>query len=102
MTTKTTDKQISLVLDAVAQIVKDEQTARQAADAEVKADVSATVQQVMERLNGLDGNLLVKTASVAIADANLAAIKEHAENVLLRRSKHLSGTLPAIAVGVDQ
>jgi hypothetical protein len=48
------------------------------------------------RIDALDQNLLLKSAAMGILGANLAALRAHAENILLRKSKKLSGPLPTI------
>ncbi|WP_159089219.1 hypothetical protein [Tateyamaria sp. Alg231-49] len=85
------DAETKSILDALGQILKEE-----------RASTDKQIGAVAERIDTLDGNNLVKGAAMAVADSNLAALRTHAENVVLRRSKHLKGDLPAMVKAVFQ
>lgn len=57
-----------------------------------------SVNALAQRLEGVDGNALLKSAAVAIGQANLAALREHAESILLRKSKIVDGADDAPAI----
>ena len=69
---------------------------------EEREKTNSSLEDLAERLDTLDGNALIKSSAIAIADANLAALRSHAENILLRKSKHLGGRLPPVATGIAQ
>lgn len=47
-----------------------------------------------QKIAGLDGGAILKSAASAILSSDLAALREYADGVTLKRSKRLSGTLP--------
>ena len=94
--------ELAPIFDALADILKEERQATNTDIQQARKDASSQVNGLREDINRLDGNALIKTAAVAIADANLAALREHAENVLLRKPSHINGTLPAICKGIGK
>ncbi|SIS72331.1 hypothetical protein SAMN05421759_102642 [Roseivivax lentus] len=89
------------IMDALAKILKDERQRNDGKLQEVQGDLQSNLKTISDNLQKIDGNVLIKSAAFAVADANLAALKNHAENVLLRKSKHLHGTLPNFAKGLQ-
>ncbi|WP_172293397.1 hypothetical protein [Pseudoruegeria sp. HB172150] len=76
------------ILSAVGRIIKEELEKRDS--------------DLTEKFASLDGNTILKSASAAILAANLAALREYAGNISLRRAKHIEGTepLPALLGGI--
>jgi hypothetical protein len=83
----------SALMDAIGDVLR-EQIGR------VDGDMDALRQQIDDRLSKLDSNLLVKGAAAAVMGANLRALHTVGENVTLRKSKVVSGTLPQFMAGM--
>ncbi|MBT8169668.1 hypothetical protein [Falsiruegeria litorea] len=78
----------NVILEALGEILKDE-----------RANTNKQIGALANRIDTLDGNALIRSSAMAVADANLAALRNHAENVVLRRARHLKGDLPPVVKG---
>lgn len=95
-------KEFDAIFDTIGQILKEERQRTSADLDDTTKTLSSEIETLANRIKSLDGNLLIKGAAQAVASANLAALREHAENVLLRKSVHVEGDLPPLAKGMQR